>query len=142
MSDKINDGFKKVAYTGIGLAAMSADMLGKAVETLAARGEEAVQKGKVMNEELRRRRSAAKADIKDIADALEKMTKEEAASLRAKLSSIEKTAEEAGKVVKLNAESIAASLKEMSREEIDTIRAKLEEIRMNWTDNSDEGAES
>ena len=142
MSDKMNDGLKKVAYTGIGLAAMSVDMLGKAVETLAARGEEAVQKGKVMNEELKRRRSAAKEDVKDIADALEKMTKEEIASLRIKLSGIEKKAEETGKEVKLTAEAIAASLKEMSREEIDSIRAKLEEIRMNWIDKSDEGEES
>lgn len=142
MSDNMSDVFKKVVYTGIGLAAMSVDMIGKAAETLAARGEEAVQKGKVMNEELRRRRAAAKAGIKDLAEALEKMTKEEIEAIRTKLSSIEKTAEETGKEVKLNAEAIAARLEEMSREDIDTIRAKLEKIRMNWTDNGDEGAES
>lgn len=120
MSDNVSDVLKKVAYTGIGLAALSVDMIGKAAETLAARGEEAVQKGKVMNEELRRKRAAAKANARDIADALE----------------------DTGKEIKLTAEAVTANLKEMSREEIDTIRAKLEEIRMNWTDNSDKGAES
>lgn len=142
MSDNnMNDGIKKVVYTGIGLAAMSADAVGKAVNSLAARGEEAVQRGKIMNEELKRKRASAKANFKDIADALEKMTKDEIDSIRSKLSDIENTIERKSKDVKLNAEAITAQLVEMSQEELEAIKAKIEEIRMNWTDDGDKGAE-
>jgi polyhydroxyalkanoate synthesis regulator phasin len=139
MSDNINDGLKKVWYTGVGLAAVSVDAVGKAIETLAAKGEEAVQKSKVMNEELKRKRAAAKASIQEIMDALEKMTQEEIELIRAKLGEIEKAMEEAGREVKMNADSVAERLEEMGREEIGAIRAKLDEIRQNWTDDHDKG---
>ena len=134
MSEEKNEGLKKVLYTGVGIAAVSADAIGKAVDTLAAKGEEAVQKGRVMNEELKRKRAVTKANIKDVADALEEMTKEEVEAMRAKISDIEKTMAEAGKSVKMDAATIAAHLEKMGRDEIDAVKAKIEEIRKNWTD--------
>ncbi len=139
MSDNINDGLKKVWYTSVGLAAVSVDAVGKAIETLASKGEEAVQKSKVMNEELKRKRAAAKASVREITDALEHMTKEEIEIIRVKLAEIEKVMEEAGREVKMNAESVAERLEEMGREEIGAIKAKLDEIRQNWTDDHDKG---
>ena len=142
MSDNtINDGLKKVLYTGIGLAAVSVDLIGKTVELLAAKGEEAIEKGKVMNEELKRKRAAAKANVKEIAGALEQMSKEEVEAIKAKLDDIEKEMKEVGEKVKTNVESIADRLEELSREEISAIKAKLEEIRKNWTDDGDKGDE-
>lgn len=139
MSDNINDGLKKVWYTSVGLAAVSVDAVGKAIETLASKGEEAVQKSKVMNEELKRKRAAAKASVREITDALEHMTKEEIEIIRVKLAEIEKVMEEAGREVKMNAESVSERLEEMGREEIGAIKAKLDEIRQNWTDDHDKG---
>jgi polyhydroxyalkanoate synthesis regulator phasin len=139
--NNFNDVMKKVMYSGIGLVALSVDMLGKAVETLAARGEEAVQKGKVMNEELKRRREAAKANAKEVSEALEKMTREEVAAIKAKLLELEQTLEKAGRNVILNRESISGRLEEMSREDIEVIKAKLAEIEKKWADDGDKGAE-
>ncbi|SHH91646.1 hypothetical protein SAMN02745823_01416 [Sporobacter termitidis DSM 10068] len=139
--NNLNEGLKKVLYTGVGLAAMSVDAVGKAVEALAVKGEEAVQRGKVVNEELRRKRAAARANVRDIADALEKLTKEEVEEIRTKLSDVEKTLEETGKDVIMNAESIASRLEELSKEEIDAIKAKLDEISKKWTDDGDQGSE-
>ena len=139
--NNFNDVMKKVMYSGIGLVALSVDMLGKAVETLSARGEEAIQKGKVMNEELKRRREAAKANVREVTESLEKMTREEVAAIGAKLAEIEQRLEKAGRNIILNADSISGRLEEMSREEIDAIKAKLAEIEKKWADDCDTGAE-
>lgn len=137
----MNDMFKKMMYTGIGLAAVSVDMVGKAVESLAARGEEAVRRGKVMNEELKRKRDAARANVGEVAASLEKLTKEEIQAIKAKICDIQKTLEKAGKGAVLHADAISTRLEEMSKEEIDAIKAKIEEIEKNWMDDGDEGAE-
>ncbi len=141
MSDNKNDGLKKVLYAGVGLAAASAEAVGKAVDSLAAKGEETVQKNKDMNEELKRKKEAAKEAVKDVAEALEKMTKDELEVIRKKLAEIEKSIKQAGKK-KMDAETFADNLKDMSPEELDAIKAKLDEIRMNWTDEDDKGAEN
>ena len=60
MSENLNDGIKKVLYAGVGLAAASVDAVGKAVDSLATRGEETVQKNKAVQEELKRKKDAAK----------------------------------------------------------------------------------
>jgi len=139
--NNINDALKKVMYTGIGLAAVSVDMVAKAVELLAAKGEEVVEKGKVLNEELKRKRAAARANVKEIIDAMEQMSRTEVEAIRAKLADIEEAMAEVGKDAKVSAESVAARLEELSREEIGVIKSKLEEIWKNWTDDSDKGAE-
>ena len=89
MSDNtMSDGLKKMLYTGIGIAAISVELMGKAVDSLAARGEEAIQRGRVLNEELKRKRAAAKANMNDIGGALEKMSKEELETIRVKVEEI------------------------------------------------------
>jgi polyhydroxyalkanoate synthesis regulator phasin len=139
--NNINEGLKKVMYTGLGLAAVSVDMIAKAVELLAAKGEEAYEKGKVLNEELKRKRAVARANVQDIAEALDQMSKDEVETVRAKLADIEQAMADAGKEAKINAASIADRLEELSRDEIGAIKAKLEEIKKNWTDDGDKGAE-
>jgi polyhydroxyalkanoate synthesis regulator phasin len=140
--NNVNESLKKVMYTGLGLAAVSIDMIAKAVELLAAKGEEAFEKGKVMNEELKRKRAAARANVKEIAEALDQMSKDEVETIRQRLADIEAAMAEAGKEAKTNAASIAARLEELSREEIGAIKAKLDEIKKNWMDDGDKGAEA
>ena len=141
MSENINNGIKKALYAGVGLAAASADAVGKAVDSLAVKGEETVQKSKAMNEELKRKRDAAKEAVREVAGALEKMTKEELEVIREKLAEIEKKMKQSAKDVKMDADTFAEHLKDMSREEIDAIKAKLDEIGKNRTDDDDKGAQ-
>lgn len=141
MSDSFNEGLKKVLYTGIGIAAMTADMTVKAVDSLAKKGEEAVQKGKVLNEELKRKRADAESGLSEMADALAEMTKEEIESIRAKLAEIEIKFEETKTDAKMNVEDIMSSLEKMSKEQIASLKARIEEIKENWTDDNDKGAD-
>ena len=138
MSDKLNDGLKKMFYTGIGAAALAVDLTGKAVNTLAEKGEKAVEKGKVMNEELKRKRAKSEVDIKDMAEALGQMSKEEIESVRVKLSEVEDTMDKATSEMKVNATAIISSLEKMGRDDIEYLKAAIEEIKASWKDSDDD----
>lgn len=141
MSDNLNEGLKKAMYTGVGIAAVTVDMAGKAIDTLSKKGEEAIQKGKVLNEELKRKKAAVDANIADVADSLEKLGKEEVESIKAKLAEMEAKMKDVKKDAALTSDEIIARLEKMSQEEIESVRTKLEELKKNWTDDNDKGAE-
>jgi len=140
MMDYLNEGLKKAFYTSVGIAAAAADRTEKAVDTFSKRGEETVQKSKVFNEELKRKKETVQSSVKDVLDSLGDLSREELELIRGKLSEVEKSMGETGKEMKLSAEAIKESLGKMSREELTLIRAKLNETAQNWTDGHDEGA--
>ncbi len=134
MSDRITEGLKKTLYTGVGAAALAVDMAGKAVRTLSQRGEQAIEKGRQMNEKLKRKRTKPEMDIKDMAEVLGRMSREEIEAVRLKLSEIEKTMEKSVGEMKVSASAIMDSLEKMGRDELDIIKEKLEEIAAGWKD--------
>lgn len=134
MNDKITEGLKKVLYTGVGAAAVTIDLTAKAVNTLAKKGEQAIEKGKAMNEELRQKREQTRLDIKAIASGLEKLTKEELDAIRAKLSEVECSFEQVHEEAKVNATAIIDNLEKLGREELTVLKAKLDELKTEWND--------
>ncbi len=134
MSEKISEGLKKVLYTGIGAAALTVDVTGKAINTLAKKGEEAIEKGKLMNEELKRKRGKAEVEIKDMAAALGQLSREDIEAVKAKLSEIEHSMGKAAGEMKVSASAIMTSLEKMGREELSYVKEKIEEIRASWND--------
>jgi polyhydroxyalkanoate synthesis regulator phasin len=141
MSENKNEGLKKVLYTGVGMAVVTADMAGKAIGSLAKKGEQAIEKGKVMNEELKRKRAAAKADVDAVTESLKDLTKEEIETVRAKLADLEGRFVETKTDVAMNVEDITARLEKMGRDEIEILKASIDEIRKNWSDDNDRGAQ-
>ncbi len=134
MSEKISEGLKKVLYTGIGAAALTVDVTGKAINTLAKKGEEAIEKGKLMNEELKRKRGKAEVEIKDMAAALGQLSREDIEAVKAKLSEIEQSMGKAAGEMKVSASAIMTSLEKMGKEELDYVKEKIEEIKASWND--------
>ncbi len=141
MNDKITEGLKKALYTGVGAAAVAVDVTGKAINTLAKKGEQAIEKGKAMNEELRAKREQARLDIKTMASSLEKLTKEELEAIRAKLAEVECSFEQAHEEAKVNASAILNNLEKLGREELTVIKAKLDELKAEWNDDNDKPVE-
>jgi polyhydroxyalkanoate synthesis regulator phasin len=139
MNERINQGLKKALYTGIGAAALTVDITGKAIDTLAKKGEQAIEKGRAMNEELKRKKAQAEVDIKDMAESLTQMSKEDIEVIRARLSEVESTMGKAAGELKVSAAAIMTSLEKMGREELEVVKAKIEEIKASWKDD-DEGA--
>ncbi len=134
MSDRITEGLKKALYTGVGATALAVDIAGKAVKTLSERGERVIEKGRLMNEELKRKRAKNEMDIKDMAQALGKMSREELEAIRLKLSEVEKTMEESTDKLKVSASAVMDSLEKMGRDELEIIKERLEEIAAGWKD--------
>lgn len=100
---------KKIMLAGVGAVATTAEKGQELIDMLVKKGEMTVEQGKVLNEELKRSRKAAKpsrpeamADINlnaaapkpkapqdDLLSKVEKMTPEQRAALRAKLDEME-----------------------------------------------------
>lgn len=101
---KLGEDLKKILLAGIGAVALTAEKSKELVDEFVKKGELTVQQGKVLNEELKRninninnKKSNNANDANDakeyknidIVEAINKLSKEEMATLKAKLEEIE-----------------------------------------------------
>ncbi len=107
--EKLTDGLKKVVLAGIGTVAVTAEKSKEIIDEMAKRGQQTVEQGKVLNQELKH---SIKETVKKtvggteevptqeaLAAMLDKMTPEQIAELKEKLAAAEeaKAAEKADK---------------------------------------------
>ena len=93
---KINDDVRKVMMAGIGALSAVAEKTQETVETLAKKGEEALEHGQVLNERLRHKIKQAMEDAEpdkgpaenDLLKAMDHMTDEELKAVKEKLKSL------------------------------------------------------
>ena len=107
--EKLTDGLKKVVLAGIGTVAVTAEKSKEIIDEMAKRGQQTVEQGKVLNQELKhniketvKKTVGGTAEVPSqeaLAAMLDQMTPEQIAELKEKLAAAEeaKTAEKADK---------------------------------------------
>ena len=86
MEKNIDNYFRKVLAAGVGAAEISYEKVGAFVDECVKRGEVTVEKGRVLNEELKHKcQAAADGDAKKTTVDVENLTEEERAALLEKL---------------------------------------------------------
>lgn len=107
--EKLTDGLKKVVLAGIGTVAVTAEKSKEIIDEMAKRGQQTVEQGKVLNQELKhniketvKKTVGGTAEVPSqeaLAAMLDQMTPEQIAELKEKLVAAEeaKTAEKADK---------------------------------------------
>ena len=107
--EKLTDGLKKVVLAGIGTVAVTAEKSKEIIDEMAKRGQQTVEQGKVLNQELKHNiKETVKKTVggttevpsqEALAAMLEQMTPEQIAELKEKLAAAEeaKAAEKADK---------------------------------------------
>ena len=117
--EKLTDGLKKVVLAGIGTVAVTAEKSKEIIDEMAKRGQQTVEQGKVLNQELKHNiKETVKKTVggteevptqEALAAMLDKMTPEQIAELKEKLAAAEeaKAAEKADKETETAAEKEA-----------------------------------
>ena len=117
--EKLTDGLKKVVLAGIGTVAVTAEKSKEIIDEMAKRGQQTVEQGKVLNQELKHNiKETVKKTVggteevptqEALAAMLDQMTPEQIAELKEKLVAAEeaKTAEKADKETETAAEKEA-----------------------------------
>ncbi|GEM_PF-1836673 len=98
----LEEGIKKAFMAGVGLTAFAVENAGKAIDSLAKKGEEVANSNKFINDSKEYakkvkddiKNSEAKRHFDDIADAVDSMTKEDREKLREKLNEADRAAKE------------------------------------------------
>lgn len=120
--EKLTDGLKKVVLAGIGTVAVTAEKSKEIIDEMAKRGQQTVEQGKVLNQELKHNiKETVKKTVggteevptqEALAAMLDKMTPEQIAELKEKLAAAEeaKAAEKAAE--KADGETETAAEKE------------------------------
>lgn len=116
--EKLTDGLKKVVLAGIGTVAVTAEKSKEIIDEMAKRGQQTVEQGKVLNQELKHNiKETVKKTVggteevptqEALAAMLDKMTPEQIAELKEKLAA----AEEAKAAEKADEETETAEEKE------------------------------
>ena len=116
--EKLTDGLKKVVLAGIGTVAVTAEKSKEIIDEMAKRGQQTVEQGKVLNQELKHNiKETVKKTVggteevptqEALAAMLDKMTPEQIAELKEKLAA----AEEAKAAEKADGEMETAEEKE------------------------------
>lgn len=116
--EKLTDGLKKVVLAGIGTVALTAEKSKEIIDEMAKRGQQTVEQGKVLNQELKHNiKETVKKTVggteevptqEALAAMLDKMTPEQIAELKEKLAA----AEEAKAAEKADGETETAEEKE------------------------------
>lgn len=116
--EKLTDGLKKVVLAGIGTVAVTAEKSKEIIDEMAKRGQQTVEQGKVLNQELKHNiKETVKKTVggteevptqEALAAMLDKMTPEQIAELKEKLAA----AEEAKAAEKADGETETAAEKE------------------------------
>ena len=98
--EKLTDGLKKVVLAGIGTVAVTAEKSKEIIDEMAKRGQQTVEQGKVLNQELKHNiKETVKKTVggteevptqEALAAMLDKMTPEQIAELKEKLAAAEK----------------------------------------------------
>ena len=98
--EKLTDGLKKVVLAGIGTVAVTAEKSKEIIDEMAKRGQQTVEQGKVLNQELKhniketvKKTVGGTAEVptqEALAAMLDKMTPEQIAELKEKLAAAEK----------------------------------------------------
>lgn len=113
-TETLGDALKKIALVGVGAAAITAEKSKELVEVLAKKGEEAVEQGKALNEELKHNRKEKVTD-----DFLDSLTPEQMEELKGKIIERESEAKneaEAQNEAEVQSESEAENETETQRE--------------------------
>lgn len=117
--EKLTDGLKKVVLAGIGTVAVTAEKSKEIIDEMAKRGQQTVEQGKVLNQELKhniketvKKTVGGTAEVPSqeaLAAMLDQMTPEQIAELKEKLAAAEeaKAAEKADKEAETAAEKEA-----------------------------------
>lgn len=92
--DKISEGLKNAALLGIGAAALVAEKASDAAEVLVKKGQETVNEGKALNDELKHKAEEKKKEEKekpekDYADFVAGLSEEELAKLKDEIAKAE-----------------------------------------------------
>ena len=116
--EKLTDGLKKVVLAGIGTVAVTAEKSKEIIDEMAKRGQQTVEQGKVLNQELKhniketvKKTVGGTAEVPSqeaLAAMLDQMTPEQIAELKEKLAA----AEEAKAAEKADGETETAEEKE------------------------------
>lgn len=116
--EKLTDGLKKVVLAGIGTVAVTAEKSKEIIDEMAKRGQQTVEQGKVLNQELKhniketvKKTVGGTAEVPSqeaLAAMLDQMTPEQIAELKEKLAA----AEEAKAAEKADGEAETAEEKE------------------------------
>ena len=97
--DNCEFSFKQIFFAGVGAVAMTAEKTNELIRELVKKGEMTIEQGAIINEELKhnvgaKMRSAADAidprETPSLIDMMDNMSKEELASIKAKLMELEK----------------------------------------------------
>ena len=98
--EKLTDGLKKVVLAGIGTVAVTAEKSKEIIDEMAKRGQQTVEQGKVLNQELKhniketvKKTVGGTAEVPSqeaLAAMLDQMTPEQIAELKEKLAAAEK----------------------------------------------------
>lgn len=113
----ISDGIRKIFLAGVGAAATTGEEAKNLIDTLAEKGEAAVEQGKALNEELKKntkekvnRRVTVHVvnEFKDVYSAVEKMSKEELESLKERLNAMTADEEAESGEVEADVQKMAA----------------------------------
>ena len=96
-SDQVADGLKKVFFAGVGAVAAITEKAEEVVDTLIKKGELTVEQGRAMGEELKQNikercaeMSREKTAAEQVMAAIESLSPEERATVKAKLESLER----------------------------------------------------
>ena len=118
--EKLTDGLKKVVLAGIGTVAVTAEKSKEIIDEMAKRGQQTVEQGKVLNQELKHNiKETVKKTVggteevptqEALAAMLDKMTPEQITELKEKLAAAEeaKAAEKADAAEEKEAEEVPA----------------------------------
>ncbi len=121
--EKLTDGLKKVVLAGIGTVAVTAEKSKEIIDEMAKRGQQTVEQGKVLNQELKhniketvKKTVGGTAEVPSqeaLAAMLDQMTPEQIAELKEKLAAAEeaKAAEKAKTAEKADQEAETAEEK-------------------------------
>lgn len=103
MLENVNKVFWDAALISVGAFAIAAEKLGEVGEVCVQKGGEAIEKGKIVSEELRRKgeQLAQEHQERSANEALERMTAEERNALRKKLDELDEREAEAKRIAEI-----------------------------------------
>ncbi|MPM83619.1 hypothetical protein SDC9_130688 [bioreactor metagenome] len=123
---------KKIFYTGVGLVSVAAEKTGEVVNSLEQKGEKSFREASAISEETKQKLSDVGANVKDVLDNLEKLSREEIERIRAKIPEMEEILSKAESTARVSTEAVLASLNDLSREGVEAVKAKLDELQKIW----------
>lgn len=123
---------RKIFYTGVGLASIAAEKTGEVVGTLEHKGRQTVREGTVLSDDAKRKLDEMGANVKDVLDGLEKLSREELERVKSRLPELDEVLSKAESTARVGTDVIVASLSDLGRDGAAAVRAKLDELQKLW----------